>query len=49
MDNSLRSLGVKESDFEVLADNALKTAPWIKFHPTPLDKEAIMAIYRKSF
>ena len=49
MHNRLRGLGVKETDFEVLADNALKTAPWIKFHPTPLDKAAIIAIYKKSF
>jgi alcohol dehydrogenase class IV len=49
MDGRLRSIGVKEADFETLADNALRTAPWIKFHPVPLDKAAIMAIYRKSF
>jgi alcohol dehydrogenase YqhD (iron-dependent ADH family) len=49
MDGRLRSIGVKEADFEILADNAIRTAPWIKFHPVPLDKAAIMAIYRKSF
>jgi len=49
MDGKLSSLGVKEADFELLADNALRTAPWVKFHPVTLDKEAIAAIYRKSF
>jgi len=45
----LRSLGVKEADFEKLADNAIKTAPWVKFNPRPLDRAAIVAIYQKSF
>ncbi len=49
MDGRLRSLGVREADFEALADNALKTAPWLQFHPVTLDKEAIVAIYKKSF
>jgi len=49
MDGRLRSLGVKEADFEALADNALRTAPWLQFHPVKLDKEAIVAIYKKSF
>jgi hypothetical protein len=49
MNVRLSSLGVKEADFEALADNALRTAPWVKFHPVTLDKEAIAAIYRKSF
>ena len=49
MQNRLRSLGVKEADLEVLADNALRTAPWLQFHPVPLDKAAIIAIYKKSY
>ena len=49
MDGRLRSLGVREADFEALADNALRTAPWLQFHPVTLDKEAIVAIYRKSY
>ena len=49
MDGRLRSLGVKEADFEALAGNALRTAPWLQFHPVKLDKEAIVAIYKKSF
>jgi len=49
MDGRLRSLGVKEADFEALADNALRTALWLQFHPVKLDREAIVAIYKKSF
>ena len=49
MNNKLRSLGVNEADFEMLADNALKTAPWLQFHPVPLDRAAIVAIYSKSY
>ncbi|MFA5399623.1 MAG: iron-containing alcohol dehydrogenase [Dehalococcoidia bacterium] len=49
MDHRLRALGVKEADFEALADNALRTAPWVKFHPIPLDKASIISIYKKSF
>ena len=49
MDTRLRDLDVKEADFKALADNALKTAPWVKFHPVPLDAATIMAIYKKSF
>jgi alcohol dehydrogenase class IV len=48
MDHRLRALGVKEADLEALADNALRTAPWIKFHPIPLDKASITDIYKKS-
>jgi alcohol dehydrogenase class IV len=40
---------VREADFEALADNALRTAPWLQFHPVKLDKEAIIDIYRKSY
>jgi alcohol dehydrogenase YqhD (iron-dependent ADH family) len=49
MSLSLKSLGVKEADFEMLADNALKTAPWVQLNPVPLDKSTISAIYKKSF
>jgi len=49
MDHRLRDLGVKEADFEALADNALQTAPWVKFHPIPLDKVSTIEIYKKSF
>ncbi len=49
MDFKLRSLGVKEADFGKLADNVLKTGSWVKLNPVALDKEAIVAIYRKAF
>ncbi|MDD5398918.1 MAG: iron-containing alcohol dehydrogenase [Dehalococcoidia bacterium] len=49
MGKRLHALGVKEADLEVLADNALKTAPWVKFHPIALDKASIISIYKKSF
>jgi len=49
MDHRLRALGVKEADFEALAENALRTALWVKFHPIPLDKASITDIYKKSF
>jgi len=49
MDRRLRALGVKEADFEVLADNAHRTAPWVKFHPVPLDTSSIIGIYKKSY
>ncbi len=49
MDRRLRDLGAKEADFKALADNALTTAPWIKYHPVPLDNAAIIDIYRKSY
>ncbi|MBN1689401.1 MAG: iron-containing alcohol dehydrogenase [Dehalococcoidia bacterium] len=49
MDRRLRALGVKEADFEALADNALRTAPWVKFHPVPLDTSSIIGIYKKSY
>ncbi len=49
MDHKLRQLGVQEADFEKLADNAVRTAPWIKFHPGPMDKETIISIYKNSY
>jgi len=49
MYNKLRVLGVKEADFETLADNAVRTAPWVKFHPISVDKASIIDIYRKSY
>jgi len=49
MNLKLRDLGVKEADFDKLAGNAVKTAPWVKFHPTPLDNQAIKSIYKNSF
>jgi len=49
MDHRLRHLGVKEADFTKLADNAVRTAPWLKLHPTPLDVESVISIYKKSY
>ena len=49
MNHRLRHLGVKEADFTKLADNAVRTAPWLKLHPTPLDAESIISIYQKSY
>ncbi|MBN1374791.1 MAG: iron-containing alcohol dehydrogenase [Dehalococcoidia bacterium] len=49
MDARLKSLGVKETDFEKLADNAVKTGFWVKLNPVMLDKESIAGIYRKAF
>lgn len=46
---NLRSLGAKEADCDKLADNALKTAPWVKFHPRTLDKAEIAGIYGQCF
>ncbi len=49
MDHRLCQLGVKEADFAKLANNAIRTAPWIKLHPTPFDEESIISIYKKSY
>ena len=46
---NLRGLGAKEADCARLAGNALKTAPWVKFHPRTLDSEAIINIYKQCF
>lgn len=49
MDHRLCQLGAKEADFAKLADNAIRTAPWVKLHPTPFDEESIKSIYKKSY
>jgi alcohol dehydrogenase YqhD (iron-dependent ADH family) len=49
MDHRLCHLGAKEADFAKLADNAIRTAPWVMFHPTPFDVESITSIYKKSY
>jgi alcohol dehydrogenase class IV len=46
---NLGSLGARKEDCARLADNALKTAPWVKFHPRTLDKAEIVNIYRQCF
>lgn len=49
MDLKLRDLGVKTADFDKLADNAVKTAPWLKSHPRPLESAEIADIYNRCF
>jgi len=46
---NLHDLGVKEADCGKLAENALRTAPWVKFHPRTLDKAEIVGIYKQCF
>jgi hypothetical protein len=46
---NLSGLGAKEVDCSRLAENALKTAPWVKFHPRTLDSETIVNIYKQCF
>lgn len=46
---NLRGLGAREEDCARLAENALKTAPWVKFHPRKLEKAEIVSIYRQCF
>jgi hypothetical protein len=48
MGHRLGHLGAKEADFGKLAENAIRTAPWVKYHPKPLDKESITSIYKNS-
>jgi alcohol dehydrogenase YqhD (iron-dependent ADH family) len=45
----LRDLGVKESDFDKLVDNTMKTGYWVQLHPRPFDNQAIKALFQKSF
>jgi alcohol dehydrogenase class IV len=49
MNIRLRDLGVKEADFDELVANALRTAPWVTFNPTPLGAPEIKAVYKKSY
>ncbi|MDD5312791.1 MAG: iron-containing alcohol dehydrogenase [Dehalococcoidia bacterium] len=49
MNIRLRDLGVKEADFDELVSNALRTAPWVTFNPTPLGAPEIKAVYKKSY
>jgi len=45
----LRDLGVKESDFDKLVDNTMKTGYWVQLHPRPFDKPSIKTLFQKSF
>ena len=49
MNLKLKDLGVNESDFASLAENALRTAMWVKFHPAPMDEQSIAGIYRACY
>ena len=49
MNLRLRDLGVEKAKLKDLADNALKTAPWLSAHPKKLEKAAIAAIYREAW
>ena len=49
MDSRLKTLGVKEEDFDKLSKNVLKTGFWVAMNPVSLDKEAISGIYKRSF
>lgn len=45
----LRDLGCKLEHAQEIAELAIKSYPWVSTHPTPLDANAIMKIYRESF
>jgi alcohol dehydrogenase class IV len=49
MHSNLANLGAREADCLKLAENAVRTAPWVKFHPRSLDNSAIAELYRQSF
>jgi alcohol dehydrogenase class IV len=49
MELRLRELGVEQDRLAELADNAIRTAPWLSRHPVKLDRDAISAIYRAAW
>jgi hypothetical protein len=49
MNLKLKDLGVNEAEFASLAENALRTAMWVKFHPAPMDEQSIAGIYRACY
>jgi hypothetical protein len=49
MNLKLRDLGVEMTKLNDLAENALKTAPWLADHPKKLDKKAIEEIYQAAW
>ncbi len=44
----LRELGIEPERIKEMADNAVKTAPWLKSHPKRLDAKVIAQIYSDS-
>jgi alcohol dehydrogenase class IV len=49
MARRLRDFGIKREDLPGLAANALKTASWLRNHPTKLDEGAITDIYLRAW
>jgi len=49
MNIRLSELGIEPERVTEIADNAVKTAPWVKKHPNRLDAESIAKIYRDSY
>ena len=49
MDLELRELGVEQGRLPELADNAIRTAPWLSRHPSRLDRKSITAIYQAAW
>jgi alcohol dehydrogenase class IV len=48
MNLRLGQLGVKREDLGKVAEMAVKTAPWVKYHPRILDPGAIKELYEQS-
>ena len=49
MNHKLSELGVEREKLPGLAANALKTASWLRDHPTMLDKKAVTDIYEAAW
>jgi alcohol dehydrogenase YqhD (iron-dependent ADH family) len=49
MAHRLRDFGIKREDLPGLAANALKTASWLRNHPTKLDEGSITDIYLRAW
>ena len=45
----LRNLGIEIERFEEMAACAVRTAPWLEYHPRVLDATAIAQIYRNAY
>jgi alcohol dehydrogenase YqhD (iron-dependent ADH family) len=49
MNIRLSELCIEPERIAEIADNAVKTAPWLKKHPNRLDAKSIIKIYQDSF
>jgi alcohol dehydrogenase YqhD (iron-dependent ADH family) len=49
MNLKLREMGIEREKLPALAANALKTASWLRDHPTKLDKKAVTDIYEAAW